>query len=94
MRIALVIVSFAAIAVGLVTLRRHEAAARRHTQDLRMQQRELQRKLTRQDRTLVELKAPVEVHRRSQEMGLEVVDSEQAEYGLAPGDRAHRRQNK
>lgn len=74
MRIAIVILSLAVMAVGLVHLRRAELIARHESQQLQLQQVKLRRQLWDQQINLSYLAAPAEVRRRSEEMCLDLVD--------------------
>jgi len=73
-RIAIVILSLAGVAVGLVHLRRAELIARHESQQLQLQQVTLRRQLWDQQIHLSYLAAPAEVRRRSEEMCLDLVD--------------------
>ena len=73
MRIAVVIVALAAMAVGLVHMRRAELLARYEHQQLQLRQVKVRRQLWDQQITLSRLVSPSEVHRRSQEMCLDLV---------------------
>ncbi len=70
MRLAIVIVSVAAIAVGLVHLRRTEIATRHRIQRLSAEQIRLRRVLWDQQVRLGELTAPGRVRQRADEMAL------------------------
>jgi len=70
MRLALIIVSLAATAVGLVHLRRAETSAAHEIQAQRAAQVELRRRLWDQQVELGWLTAPHEVRRRADEMSL------------------------
>jgi hypothetical protein len=73
-RIAIVILSLAVMAVGLVHLRRAELIARHESQQLQLQQVKLRRQLWDQQIDLSYLATPAEVRRRSEEMCLDLVD--------------------
>jgi len=70
LRLAIVIVSVTAIAVGLVHLRRREIAARHRIQRLAAEQVRLRRALWDQQVRLGELTAPGCVRQRAEEMAL------------------------
>ena len=78
MRMGVVIVALAAIAVTLVHIRRMEIAARHQTQDLRTCQVKLRRKLWDQQIRLGFLTSPDEVRRRADEMSLDLIEKEEA----------------
>ena len=71
MRIALVVIALAGIAVGLVHMRRVELTARHETRCLELQRIELDGELSRQATQLEQLTNPAEVRRRGQEMVLD-----------------------
>ena len=70
MRLAIVIVSVTAIAVGLVHLRRTEIATRHRIRRLSAEQVRLRRALWDQQVRLGELTAPARVQQRAEEMAL------------------------
>jgi len=74
-RIALVVITLAAIATGLVQLRRAETMLRHESQRLRLERITLQRRLWDRQVKLGYLLAPDEVRRRARHMSLELVDS-------------------
>lgn len=85
MRIAVVILSLAGVAVGLVHLRRAELIARHESQQLQLQQVTLRRQLWDQQIHLSYLAAPAEVRRRSEEMCLDLVDKNGANVSSPAG---------
>jgi len=84
-RIAVVIVSLAAIAVGLVNIRRAEISLRHETCTLKAREEHLQGKYRSQDIDFGYLTAPAEVKRRGDEQGLQVTDRDKARYCVADG---------
>jgi hypothetical protein len=80
-RIAVVIVSVAAVAVALVNIRRMEMAARHETLKLlKVRDIELGRRSYDQDIDLGYLAAPAEVNRRRSEMRLEMAGKQEAQF--------------
>jgi hypothetical protein len=77
MRLAVVILALAAIAVTLVHIRRSEATVRHEIQDLRTAQVSLRRQLWDRQVRAGQLTAPSEVRRRVGEMALDMVDKYQ-----------------
>lgn len=76
MRMGLVVAALAVIAVALVHIRRAEIAARHQTQQSRLRQVKLRRKLWDQQIRLGLLTTPEEVRRRAAQMRLELVRRE------------------
>ncbi len=92
MRIAVVIILLAAIAVGVVNIRRMELSARHQMRLLEMRCRKLRRQLDGQEVDLGRLVALDEVRRRAEEMGLKTIDRDNAQYHLVSAQ-AERKRN-
>jgi len=91
-RMAIVILSLAAIAEGLVTIRRMEDSARHDTlQLLRLRSTELLRQCCSHDIDLGYLNSPAEVRRRADEMSLQMIGRNNAQYCLGAEARAEQR---
>ena len=75
MRLAVVILAMAVIAIGLVQIRRSELAARHEIQLLKARDTELRRAVWDQQVRLGYLTAPSEVLRRADEMSLGLTNS-------------------
>ena len=89
MRMGLVIVLLAGLAVGLVHVRRAEIITRHEIQQFRMRQVKLRRQLWDQQIRLGLLTAPDKVRRRVEQMKLDLVrtPAEGAPHGEADGSR-------
>jgi hypothetical protein len=74
----MVIVALAAMAVGLVHVRRAEVIACHEAQQLQLRQMKLRRRLWDQQIALSYLTAPSEVRRRSEEMCLGLVEKDRS----------------
>ncbi len=81
MRLAVVIITLAAMAVTLVHIRRAEIAARNEIEQLYLQRRQFRRVLWDQQIVLSELTNPRAVRDRSQEMSLGLVDGDRPARG-------------
>jgi len=80
---ALVIALLAAVAVGLVQIRRAEIAARHEIEKLQRQQVALRRKMWDQQIQMGILTTPEEIRRRAIELGLQLPQGPQPRYRLA-----------
>ncbi|HUS47081.1 MAG TPA: hypothetical protein VM098_03095 [Phycisphaerae bacterium] len=80
MRIAVVIISLAAMGVGLVSIRRMEMTARHESLQLNVRKKDLSRKSRGQDIDLGYLTSPAEVTRRVDEMVLRANDKNRPQY--------------
>jgi len=89
MRMAVVIIALAAIAVALVHLRRAELSVRHETQELRTQQVGLRRELWDLQNRAGQLTAPGEINRRRGQMALDLKDNSPTP-GTAPARLADR----
>jgi hypothetical protein len=78
LRLAIVIVALAAMAVSLVHIRRAEVIARHEAQRFQLQEMKLRRRLWDQQITLSYLTTPAEVRRRSEEMCLGLVEKDRS----------------
>jgi hypothetical protein len=85
MRLAIVIVTLAAIAVVMIQFRRAEVIAQCEIQQLRIEQVSLNRSMWDQQARLSYIKAPQEVRRRSDEMALDLVTPGPSQKHLASG---------
>ncbi|MGA2266054.1 MAG: hypothetical protein ABSH10_06440 [Phycisphaerae bacterium] len=74
MRLAMIIIALAAMAVGLVHIRHAEVVARHDSQEYQLQQVKLRRQLWDQQIALSYLTTPAEVRKRSEEMSLGLVE--------------------
>ncbi|HOD81647.1 MAG: hypothetical protein BWX88_01871 [Planctomycetes bacterium ADurb.Bin126] len=83
MRLGIIIIALAAIAVALVQVRREEMVARHRLQTLRAAQVKIRRALWEQQVRLGELTAPRAVRHRAAEMALGLVDKAEAERKVA-----------
>lgn len=83
MRLAFVIISLTVIAVALIHIRRTELAARCEIQRLQLEQVTLRRTMWDQQVRMGHLTAPSEVHRRAEQMALDLVTPEPAQTHLA-----------
>jgi hypothetical protein len=83
MRLALIIVSFAAIAVGLVHLRRAEVAVQHRIQSLQREEVLLRRELADRDVRLGELTRPAEIRRRVERSSVGLIGEDGDEPHLA-----------
>lgn len=83
MRLALIIVSFAAIAVGLVHLRRAEVAVQHRIQSLQREEVLLRRELADRDVRLGELTRPAEIRRRVERSSVGLIGEDGDESHLA-----------
>ena len=86
MRLAAVIVILAAIAVGLVHVRRAETIDRHQIQRLQLHRARLRRTLWDQQVRLGYLTAPGQIRRRSQKMALDLNEEGWAGDGLAANE--------
>jgi hypothetical protein len=92
-RIAVVIVSLAAIGVGLVSIRRMEMSVRHETMELlKMRNIALPRKYCSQDIDLGCLGSPAEVARRAVEMALEMTGRDRTQYCQTNSEVGNRKQ--
>ncbi len=89
LRLAIVIVTLAAMAVGLVHIRRAELIARHESQQFQLRQVTLRRRLWDQQIALSYLTAPAEVRRRSEELCLGLVEKDRS--AMKATDKAHNR---
>ena len=87
MRLGLIILLLAGIAVVLVHLRRAETAAHHEIQRLRIEQVRLRRALWDQHVGLGRLQAPAEVRRRTDEMALDLTEDQPRPARFARTDR-------
>ena len=90
MRLVLMILSLAAIGVGLVQIRRAETRACHRIQELQGQQVRLRRRLWDQQIRLGRITAPEEIRRRAEEMALWLTDRDGAGGLAEAGGRARR----
>lgn len=85
MRLAVVIIALAAIAVGLVHTRRMQTGARHELQKLENQQIALKRQLQDQQVQLGWLTSPSEIHRKAAELALPMVERSKSSGELTTG---------
>ena len=83
MRLGIIIIALAAIAVALVQIRRDEMIARHRLQTVRAAQVKIRRTLWEQQVRLGELTAPRVVRHRAAEMALGLVDKAEAQRNVA-----------
>lgn len=91
MRIAIVIVALAAIAVAMVHIRRTRTNLRNEMQKMENQQIALKRELQDQQIRLGRAMSPSEIRRRAEEMAIPMVDRLKAANENATGQAAHGR---
>ena len=87
MRIILVIVALAAIGVGIVHVRRGQTRSHHEIQRLQMRQVQLRRQLYDQQAALGRLTMPRDVLRRTDRMGIPLVERQPPSPALAEGSR-------
>jgi len=85
-RISLIIVALAAIAVGLVHLRREQTRVAYQTQRAQIRQVELRRRLCDQQVELGRLTNPQCVRRRASQLDIALTDQGTVRTAQAPGD--------
>ena len=88
MRLGIVIIVLAAIAVGLVQIRRAEMTTRHQIQSLRSAQVKIRRTLWGQQVRMGELTAPQQVRRRAAEMALGLIDKAEVARRMAENKEA------
>jgi len=88
MRLGFVIIVLAAMAVGLVQIRREEMTARHQIQSLRAAQVKIRRTLWEQQVRMGELTAPQTVRRRAAEMALGLIDKAEVARRMAENKEA------
>ena len=89
MRLALIIILLAVIALGLVHIRRMESTARCEIHRLRLQQTMLRRRVWDQQVRLGYLTAPTEIRRRADVMALGLIESNRQVDRLVGIDRSN-----
>lgn len=85
MRLAIVIISLAAIAVTLIHIRRMELGARHEIEQLKMQQVSLRRTMADQDVRKSHLLAPEGIDSRREALSLDLVPSDPSKRRVATG---------
>ena len=83
MRIALIIVGLAAIAVALVHIRRAETSAHHEIEQLEIRQAALRRRFWPRQIQMERLKTPAEVDRRADQMALDLIHGREGDSGVA-----------